>query len=77
MDYLSCRMRANKNKTTCYLENLEDEQRDAMHQKVVKYARGQRHKRKLKQMELRAEIIRREKAKEHARDIKERNLKRD
>lgn len=72
MNYLSCRMRANKNKTMCYLEKLEEEDRDTLLKKGVKFSRRQRQKRKLSQKELRAEVIRREKAREHARDTKER-----
>ena len=72
MCYLSCRMRACKNRTVQYLDNLEEERREEVLRKAVKWGRMQRNKRKKKQKELRAEIIKRQKDKEHARDTKER-----
>lgn len=54
------------------MHSLDDDLREMVLLKVVKLGRKQRIKRKNKQRELRAEIIKREKAKECTRDKKER-----
>ena len=57
MCYLSCRMRACKNQ---YLDSLQDDRQEEVLHKAVKWGRLQRNRRKLKQSELRAEIIKKE-----------------
>jgi len=70
--YLSCRMRATKNKTVRFLDSMQEDRREDVLLKAVKWGRMQRNKRKKKQKELRSEIIKREKEKEHIRNAKER-----
>ena len=72
MCFLSCRMRTCKNKTVDYLDSLEEERREHVLRKAVKLGRLQRDRRKKKQKALRTEVIKRQKAKEHIRDTKER-----
>lgn len=72
MCYLSCRMRACKNRTVQYLDELEEARKEDVLQKAVKWGRMQRNKRKRKQRELRQEIIRRQKDKEQSHETRER-----
>ena len=72
MSYISCRMRATKNRTIDYLDGLAEEKREDILKKVIKFTRQERSKKKLRQKEVRNELIQREKAKEQERDTKER-----
>ena len=70
--YLSCRMRAIKNRTVDYLDSLTEERRDEVLMKAIHLGRMQRQKRKMKQRDLRLELQRRQKAKEQAKSATER-----
>ena len=75
MSYISCRLRAEK-QTIDYLDGLPEEEREDILKKVIKFARQQRSKKKLRQIEVQNELIQREKAKDQECDTKEFNLKR-
>ena len=65
-------MRASKNKTVEYLYDLTEERREEVLLKAIKWGMLQRDKRKKRQVEIRAEIIIRQKEKAYSRDTKER-----
>ena len=70
--YLSCRMRSSKNNTVDCLDDLPEERREDVLHRAIKWGRVQRNKRKKRQVEIRADIIKRQKEKEHLRDTKDR-----
>ena len=61
-------MRAQKNKTVEYLDDLCEERREVILKKAVKLGQKQRNKRRLKQTDLRAELFRREAEKQQAQE---------
>ena len=70
--FLSCRMRAIKNRTVDYLDEMDPTTRDDFLGKAITYGRKQRDQRRKCQKDLRAEIIRRQQAKKQARDAAKR-----
>ena len=66
--YISSKMRAQKNKTVEYLDDLCEERREVILKKAVKLGQKQRNKRRLKQTDLRAELLRREAEKQQAQE---------
>ena len=66
--YTSCKMRALKNRTLKYLDNLEKDTRDNVLKKAVLLGREQRKKRKGNQIDLRKELLRRQLEKQQAKD---------
>ncbi|KAK9515903.1 hypothetical protein VZT92_026503 [Zoarces viviparus] len=70
--FLSCRMRAKKNRTVKYLDGLSTEKKESLLRKAVTYGRKQRDRRRIKQKELRDEIVRRQEAKQQKKEDKER-----
>lgn len=58
--YLSCKMRAQKNKTVEYLDDLEQDKRANTLTTDISMARKQRHNRRLKQKDLAVELSRRQ-----------------
>ena len=70
--FLSCRMRAKKNRTVKYLDGLSSEKKEPLLRKAVTYGRKQRDRRRIKQKELRDEIVRRQEAKKQKKEDKER-----
>ena len=70
--FLSCHMRAKKNRTVKYLDGLSSEKKEPLLQKAVTYGRKQRNRRRIKQKELRDEIVRRQEAKKQKKEDKER-----
>lgn len=71
--YLSCKMRAQKNRTVDYLDAMPQEKRDQILKKATKLGFQQRSKRRLKQKELEVELGGRQAAKQHARETTDRN----
>lgn len=71
--FLSCKMRAQKNKTVGFLEDLDTEKRDAILKKAVKLGQVQRQRRRVKQNDLREELSKRQAMKEQAKEITARN----
>ena len=71
-------MRALKNRTLKYLDNLDKDTRDHVLKKAVLLGREQRKKRKGNQIDLRKELLRRQLEKQQAKDARkklERRLK--
>ncbi|KAL5481691.1 hypothetical protein EMCRGX_G021924 [Ephydatia muelleri] len=66
--YISCKMRALKNRTLKYLDNLDKDTRDNVLKKAVLLGREQRNKRKGNQIDLRKELLRRQLEKQQAKD---------
>nr|XP_023675021.1 uncharacterized protein LOC111847771 isoform X2 [Paramormyrops kingsleyae] len=76
--FLSCRMRAIKNRTVKYLHSLDEEKRDKILKKAVSYGRQQRMKRRKRQKYLSDELIKRQDEKKQARhSAKRRELERN
>ena len=70
--YLSCKMRAKKNKTVEYLDKLDEGKRKVILKKAVQLGQKQRRKRKAEQNDLRAELLKRQTEKQQAREATER-----
>ena len=66
--FLSCRMRAIKNRTVQYLDSLEESRREDILKKAISY--GRRDRRKKNQKQLRVELIRRQDEKVQVKDAK-------
>ena len=66
--FLSSRMRACKNRTVDYLDNLTEMKREMVLKKAVKLGRRQRDNRRRTQKELKEELIKRQKQKQQSRD---------
>ena len=66
--YLSCKMRGQKNRTVAYLDSLEKEKRYMILKKAVQIGSQQRHRRRMKQKDLRAELSRRQAENQQARE---------
>lgn len=66
--YLSCKMRACKNKTVAYIDNLSEERREEILRKAIKLGRKQREKRKKNMKDIRLELIKRQEQKQQNRD---------
>jgi len=58
--FLSCRMRAKKNRTVAFIDSLDDDAKEKVLQKAIPFGRKQRDKKKLRHKELKEEIIRRQ-----------------
>ncbi|CAM4569827.1 unnamed protein product [Leuciscus chuanchicus] len=71
--FLSCKMRAQKNKTVGFLDDMDTEKRDAILKKAVKPGQVQRQRRRVKQNDLREELSKRQAMKEQAKEITARN----
>ncbi|KAK6177161.1 hypothetical protein SNE40_015318 [Patella caerulea] len=75
--FLSSRMRSTKNKTVQYLDSLEEDRREELIRKAVKYGRIQRDRRRKTQKDLCQELVNRQTKKNSSRTLqKERNLRR-
>ena len=68
--FLSCKMRAQKNRTVEYLDVMPNEQRDAIVKKATKLGLEQQQKRRKNQNDLRVELSKRQAAKQQARETK-------
>ena len=66
--YISCKMRALKNRTLKYLDNLDKDTKDNVLKKAVLLGQEQRKKRKGNQIDLRKELLRRQLEKQQAKD---------
>ena len=71
--FLSCKMRAQKNRTVGYLDAMDKEKRNSILKKAIKLGLEQRQRRKLKQRDLRVELSRRQAEKQQSRETTERN----
>ncbi|XP_029113602.1 uncharacterized protein LOC114912179 [Scleropages formosus] len=75
VSFLSARMRACKNKTVEYLEELDDKRRELVLEKAVRWGRIQTDRKRVTRKELRLELIRRQKDKQQKRkDIKRKKV---
>ena len=72
--FLSCKMRAQKNRTIEYIDSLEKEERERIVKKAVLLGRKQRDRRRQKQKDIRVELCRRQEAKRQIRDTAERKM---
>lgn len=70
--YLSCKMRAKKNRTVEYLDKMDEERRNKIVKKAVHIGKEQRIKRKMEKKDLKKELLKRRIEKQQAREATER-----